>query len=298
MHMTIVVTGATGQLGAAVVRRLLELVPAGDVVASVRDPRKAERLGVQVREGDFDRPGTLARAFAGADRLLLVSTDTFDTEVKLRQHRAAVAAAVEAGVGHIVYTSITAADTNGIVLADAHQPTEQAILASGLPYTFLRNGWYLENDLGTIAGALATGTLATSSRSGRFAPAPREDYARAAATVLATDGHEGVAYELGAPVSSSYADWAATLSTATGRHIAYAEVSQEHARAGLTAAGLPAPLVTMLVSFYDALARGDFDRPGDDLTRLSGRTPATMQEFVTAAARAQPDAAQVGPVSA
>jgi len=135
----------------------------------VRDRSKAQDVGVQVREGDFDRPVTLVQAFAGADRLLLVSTDTFDNAAKLGQHRAAVAA-VEARVGHVVYTSITAADTNGIVLADAHRPTEQAILASGLPYTFLRNDWYLENDLGTIAGALATGTLATSSRGGRFAP--------------------------------------------------------------------------------------------------------------------------------
>ena len=245
---------------------------------------------MQVREGDFDRPVTLVQAFAGADRLLLVSTDTFDNAAKLGQHRAAVAAAVKARVGHVVYTSITAADTNGIVLADAHRPTEQAILASGLPYTFLRNDWYLENDLGTIAGALATGTLATSSRGGRFAPAPREDYARAAATVLATDGHEGVTYELGASASSSYADWAKALSTATGRHIAYAEVSEDQARAGLTAAGLPGPLVTMLVSFYGALARGEFDRPGEELARLSGRTPATLQDFVAAAVRPQPDA--------
>lgn len=288
--MTVVVTGATGQLGSAVVRRLLELVPADEVIASVRDRSKAQDVGVQVREGDFDRPVTLVQAFAGADRLLLVSTDTFDNAAKLGQHRAAVAAAVEARVGHVVYTSITAADTNGIVLADAHRPTEQAILASGLPYTFLRNDWYLENDLGTIAGALATGTLATSSRGGRFAPAPREDYARAAATVLATDGHEGVTYELGASASSSYADWAKALSTATGRHIAYAEVSEDQARAGLTAAGLPGPLVTMLVSFYGALARGEFDRPGEELARLSGRTPATLQDFVAAAVRPQPDA--------
>jgi len=108
--------------------------------------------------------------------------------------------------------------------------------------------------------------------------------------VLATDGHEGVTYELGASASSSYADWAKALSTATGRHIAYAEVSEDQARAGLTAAGLPGPLVTMLISFYGALARGEFDRPGEELARLSGRTPATLQDFVAAAVRPQPDA--------
>jgi len=108
--------------------------------------------------------------------------------------------------------------------------------------------------------------------------------------VLATDGHEGVTYELGASASSSYADWAKALSTATGRHIAYAEVSEDQARAGLTAAGLPGPLVTMLVSFYGALARGEFDRPGEELARLFGRTPATLQDFVAAAVRPQPDA--------
>lgn len=178
-------------------------------------------------------------------------------------HRAAVAAAVAARVGHVIYTSITAADTNGIVLADAHRPTEQAILASGLPYTFLRNDWYLENDLGTIAGALATGTLATSSRGGRFAPAPREDYARAAATVLATDGHEGVTYELGASASSSYADWAKALSNRDG--------PAHRVRRGERGSGPRRPHSSRATGSAGHHARQLLRRPGARRVRPAGR---------------------------
>jgi NAD(P)H dehydrogenase (quinone) len=281
--MTIVVTGANGQLGGAVIRHLQDKIPNDQIVASVRDPDKASGLGVEVRHGDFDRPETLAGAFAGADKLLVVSTDTFDYSLKLRQHTAAVDAAAKAGVKHIVYTSITAADTNSVVLAEAHRPTEQAIVDSGVPYTFLRNNWYFENDHGTIAGALATGTVATSSGEGRFAPALRDEYALAAAGVLATDGHQGAVYELGGAVSYSYAEWAAALATASGKSVTYAEITDEQARAGLSAAGLPGPLVEMLLSFYGALGRGEFDVPSRDLATLIGREPATLDEmFATA----------------
>lgn len=276
--MSIVVTGATGQLGRLVIRELTARgVP---VVASTRNPAAAADLGVEVRHGDFDAPDTLRTAFAGATRLLLVSTSSGSNETRAAQHIRAVEAAAEAGVGHIVYTSITAADTSRIALVRAHRPTEVAIERSGIPYTFLRNNWYLENDLGTVHGALATGTVATSSKGGRFAPAARADFARAAAAVLATDGHENTSYELGSPVAYGYPDWAAAIADVTGRDITYTEIDDEAAAAGLTAAGVPAHMVELIVDYYQALARGDLDVPNDDLVKLTGRDPVTPREFV------------------
>jgi len=284
--MTIVVTGATGQLGRAVVGHLLDRVPADRVVASVRDAAKAGDLGVEVRQADFDHPETLKAAFAGADKVLIIST-LGEEEDRLRQHRAAVKAAAEAGAGHLIYTSLTSADTSKISLARVHGPTEEAILETGIPYTFLRNNWYFENDLGTVAGALATGTVATSAKGGRFAPATRDDYAQAAAAVLATDGHENTVYELGAPVTYSYADFAAAISAAAGREITYTEVSDEQAAQGLTAAGLPGALVEVIVDFYQALSRGDLDVGSGDLAKLIGHAPTTLQEWVSGVVAAQ-----------
>jgi NAD(P)H dehydrogenase (quinone) len=176
--VTIVVTGATGQLGGAVVRHLLDRLPANEIVASVRDPRGARDLGVEVRHGDFDRPETLATAFAGASAVLIVSTPIGSTD-RIGQHTAAAHAARDAGAGRIVYTSMAAATTGRNLLAGTHERSEAAIRATGVPYTFLRNNWYLENDLGTVASALATGTIATSTQGGRFAPASYDDLARA-----------------------------------------------------------------------------------------------------------------------
>jgi NAD(P)H dehydrogenase (quinone) len=278
--MSIIVTGATGRLGRQVIEDLKTRVPADRIVGTTRNPAAAADLGVEIRHGDFDDPATLRTAFAGADRLLLVSTPSGSNETRAAQHIRAVEAAQQVGVGHLLYTSITAADTSRIALARAHRPTEEAIEATGIPYTFLRNNWYLENDLGTVHGALATGTIATSSRGGRFAPAARADYARAAAAILATDGHENTAYELGASRSYGYADWADAIAAVTGRDITYTEIDDDAAAAGLAAVGVPAHMVELVVDFYAALARGDMDVPGDDLAKLIEREPVTPREFV------------------
>lgn len=287
--MTIVVTGATGQLGGAVVRHLLERLPANEIVASVRDPRGAGDLGdlgVGVRHGDFDRPETLSTAFAGASAVLIVSTPIGSVD-RIGQHTAAAHAARDAGAGRIVYTSMTAATTGRNLLAGTHKHSEEAIRATGVPYTFLRNNWYLENDLGTVLAALATGTVATSTRGGRFAPVSYDDLAQATAEVLAGEGHENAVYELGSPVSYGYADFAEAIAAASGREITHTEVSDDQATDGLTAAGLPGGLVEVIVDFYRAVARGEYDTPTGDLAKLIGHEPVTLQEWVERVVTAQ-----------
>jgi NAD(P)H dehydrogenase (quinone) len=185
--MTIVVTGASGHLGRLVVAGLLDQgVPASQIVAAVRTPAKAAglaALGVQVREADYDRPQTVKAALADADRVLLISGS--EPGRRLEQHQAVISAARDAGVSLLAYTSIVRADTSPLLLAGEHQATEEAIAAAGLPFAFLRNGWYFENYGSAIAHAAATGTLTGGAGPGRVSAASRADFAAAAVAVLA-----------------------------------------------------------------------------------------------------------------
>ena len=183
------VTGATGQLGRLVVNGLKARVPASDIVALARTPAKAENLGVAVREADYGTPETLDRAFAGIDTLLLISSN--EVGRRTTQHRNVIEAAKKAGVKWIVYTSLLHADRSPLSLADEHLATEDALKASGIPATILRNGWYTENYTASVPGAAAGGAFIGSAGSGRISSAARADYADAAVAVLTGHGHEG-----------------------------------------------------------------------------------------------------------
>lgn len=178
--MKILVTGATGKLGTKVVETLLKTVPANQLAVSVRNPEKAEELrtrGVDVRQGDFDRPETLDTAFAGIDRLLIISADG-DNETRIRQHSNAVVAAERAGVKFIAYTSLANAKESKNFLAPTHQATEESILKTGIPYSFLRNNWYLENEISSIQGVQAGAPWVTSAGNGKVGWALQQDYAK------------------------------------------------------------------------------------------------------------------------
>ena len=208
----IVVTGATGGLGRLVVANLLGRVPAGDIVAAVRTPSKAADLasqGVHVREADYGRPATLASAFAGATRVLLISSPSLG--VRVAEHAAVIDAAKAAGVRLLAYTSVLRADTSTLLVAPDHVATERYLAGSGVPWVLLRNGWYLENRTAAIAAALDAGALLGCAGEGRIAAAARADYAEAAAAVLTTDGHVGRTYELGGDAAFTLAELAAQV---------------------------------------------------------------------------------------
>ena len=180
----IIVTGATGQLGRLVISQLLKRVPAAQIVAAVRDPAKAADLaaqGVAVRRADYTDPASLDAAFAGATKVLLISSNALGDRVP--QHRNVIDAAVRAKVGLLAYTSVLHADRSTLGLAPEHRETEDAVRASGVPYTLLRNGWYVENYTVSLGGAIAHGALAGGAGEGRIAAAARADYAEAAAVV-------------------------------------------------------------------------------------------------------------------
>ncbi|WP_328887610.1 SDR family oxidoreductase [Streptomyces sp. NBC_00316] len=285
--MSIVVTGATGELGRLVVDQLLATVPASEIAAVVRNKEKAAGLagrGVELRLADYDRPETLTAAFKAGDRVLLISGSEVGKRVP--QHTAVIDAAKAAGVAQLAYTSVLGGPDADFRLAAEHKVTEQLILDSGLPYTFLRNGWYTENYTANLAPVLEHGAVVANAGDGRVASATRADYAAAAAAALTGEGHLGKAYELSGDVAWSFAEYAAEVSKATGKEIAYKNVPAAVHQEILVGAGLPEDFAAILVDVDEAIARGLLAGTSGDLARLIGRPTTPLAETVAAAVAA------------
>lgn len=268
----IVVTGASGQLGRLVIEALLKKLPANEIVAAVRHPEKVADLaarGVQVRLADYDQPASLATAFKGADKLLLISAS--EVGRRLPQHRAVIEAAKAAGVGLLAYTSILHADVSPLPLAAEHQETEALIRASGLPAVILRNGWYSENYLAGIPAALQYGVVLGSAGEGRIASAARADYAEAAAAALMLDNQVGRIYELAGDEAYTLADLAREISQQSGKAVAYQNLPESEFKAALLGAGLPEGLATLLAESDIGASKGGLFDDGRQLSRLIGR---------------------------
>jgi NAD(P)H dehydrogenase (quinone) len=271
-HPVYAVTGASGQLGRLAVAALVARVGAAAVVAIVRDPGKAAGLfpvGVAVRQGDYDQPQELAAAFAGVERLLLISSNAIGQ--RLAQHRNAIAAARQAGVARIAYTSVLRADISPLGLAEEHRQTESALAESGLPHSLLRNGWYTENYAASIPPALAHGAFIGSARDGRIASAARIDYAEAAAVALIGDQAPRVVHELAGDASYSLAEFAAELSRQAGKTVPYVDMPEADYRGALLGAGLPEGLAVLLADSDAAAAKGALNDDSLTLSRLIGR---------------------------
>lgn len=279
----IVVTGANGQLGQLVIQSLLRSVPASQIVAAVRQPSKAAglaALGVQVREADYNRPETLDAAFAGVDKVLLISS----SEVGQRQpqHQNVIDAAARAGVKLLAYTSLLKADTSPLGLAAEHLATERALKASGLPHVLLRNGWYTENYLASVPAALAHGALIGSAGEGRIASAARADYADAAAAVLTLPDQAGKVYELAGDSAYTLAELAAELSQASGKTVPYVNLPEADFKGALLQAGLPEPIAELLANSDTGAAQGGLYDGSGQLGRLIGRPTATLATLLRA----------------
>jgi len=281
----IAITGATGQLGRLVVTSLLRTVPADQIVAAVRTPAKAAELtalGVEVREADYGQPETLASAFAGVEKLLLISSTAMG-ETRIAQHKAAIDAAKVAGVKLIAYTSILRADTSKISLAADHLATEKLIAASGIPYVFLRNGWYLENHTAALAPALQHGAILGAAGEGLFAAAARQDYAEAAAAVLTLPGQQNKVYELAGDVPYTLTQLAAEVSKQSGKAVVYQNLPAAAYEQALAGFGLPREVTAMLAQADECASRGDLNSDSADLRTLIGHPTETLAAAVTAA---------------
>jgi NAD(P)H dehydrogenase (quinone) len=280
----ITVTGATGQLGRIVIDKLLEKVPATEIIAGVRNPDKAEdlaALGVQVRLADYDQPATLKEAFTGTDKLLLISSN--EVGQRVRQHSAAIDAARYADVGLLAYTSGLHAETSPLALAAEHKATEAILRQSGLSFVLLRNGWYTENYTASIPAALEHGTLLGCAGDGHISSAARADYAEAAAAVLLLDDQEGRVYELAGDFAYTMTELADEVTKQTGKKMIYKDVPETEYKSVLVSAGLPEGLAALLAdSDMGASKNGLFD-DSRQLSKLIGRPTTTLSESVAAA---------------
>jgi NAD(P)H dehydrogenase (quinone) len=277
------ITGATGKLGSAVVEILLKTVPPGQLAVSVRNPEKAEGLrsrGVEIRQGDFDHPDTLDTAFVGIDRLLIISTDTGNTEERIRQHTNAVTAAERNGVKFIAYTSVVNASESKLFLAPSHRATERAILKTGIPYSFLRNNWYLENEISNIQGVLAGAPWVTSAGNGRVGWALQQDYAEAASEVLSGKGHENTIYELSGKLWTQE-ELVSALGAVLGKEVPVQQVDDATYADIMKGAGVSDFLIPMLVNIQKDIREGTLEVESNDFEKLLRRPVTPINEALS-----------------
>jgi NAD(P)H dehydrogenase (quinone) len=274
---TLMVTGASGHLGRIAVEQLLAR-GATKIVAGTRDPAKLADLaarGVDVRRLDFDDATTLAPAFAGIERILLVSTDAVGRRGD--QHKVAVDAMAAAGIGHIVYTSAPAARPNADAgLAPEHYWTEVAIASTGVNFTILRNHMYAENNLMSAGQAIASGQLFGLAGDRGTAYVARPDAARAAAGALLNANGKTIE-EVTGPEPVTNVALAALLTRLSGKPVNSVVLQPDQLRHGMLAAGLPTPLVEVLIAFQVDATRGHHAIVTDTVERYSGRKPATLE---------------------
>ncbi|AZO23018.1 MULTISPECIES: SDR family oxidoreductase [unclassified Mesorhizobium] len=290
MTETLLVTGASGHLGRAVINHLLDAqkVAPANIVATTRNPENLAdlaALGVVVRAADFDDPASLENAFKGADRVLIVSTGELDlrSDRRLRQHQAAVAAAKAAGVSHLLYTSMPNPEPiSPVLFAGDHYGTEQAIKASGIPHTIFRNSWYQENLFLALPHAISSGKWYSSAADGRIAHGARDDMAAAIAAGLASGSKESQIYTLTGPQAYTTKEIAALVSEVTGKPLEVIQVPDEALTEGVKAAGLPEDFARIIVSFDANTRSGRIGMVTDTVETLSGRKPQTLKQFLEA----------------
>lgn len=290
---TLFISGAAGKLGRLVVEQLLARGYQGKIIAGTRDPGKlADLKGVEVRQADFTDEEGLVKALAGVDKMLLISTDALGT--RLAHHQTAVAAAKRAGIKEIAYTSMPAPEQpSAITFAPEHLGTEEAVKASGIPYTILRMTWYTENLLGSLPGVLASGKWYTSAAGGRTGYVSRLDCAKAAAGALLVPASNKT-YTVTGPAAVSNADVAVIASKLTGKPIEVVNVDDASLAAGARAAGVPDFVVDNFIVPFDRNTReGKVNFATDAVETLWGEKPQSVEAFLAAnkAALAAPAAA-------
>jgi NAD(P)H dehydrogenase (quinone) len=288
MTDTIFVTGASGHLGRAIIDHLLgaQGVPAARVIAGSRSPEKLSDLaakGVTVRKADFDHPAGLEQAFGGAGTVLIISTDALDgAGTRLRQHKAAIAAAAKAGAKRIAYTSLPDPETSKVTFAPDHLHSEEAVKATGLPYLIFRNNWYQENLLMALPQAVASGQWYSSAGDGRIPHAARNDIAAAIAGALANPPPVSTTYTLTGSEALTTEEVAALASGILGKTVQVVHVTDEQLAGGMKAAGVPEPFIPTLVSFDATTRTGGLATVTSDLEKLSGRKPQPLAAFLEA----------------
>jgi NAD(P)H dehydrogenase (quinone) len=281
--MTIGISGASGQLGRGTTDLLLERVEPDELVLVTRTPEQLDAYaarGAQARRGDYDDPAALREAYQGVETLLLISGA--DIGRRVAQHTEAIAAAKEAGVQRIAYTSIVnPTEANAAAAAPEHRGTEEALRASGLEWTMLRNGIYGDLTAGGLQQSIAAGQHVFNSGDGAVSYVTRADCAAAAAAVLTDHAHAGKAYDVTGPAALSGYDLAALASEVSGKQVEATAVDDETFVSILVEhAGLPEPIAQFLASFGRAAREGQLDLVSGDFEQLTGRAPADFRTLL------------------
>jgi NAD(P)H dehydrogenase (quinone) len=281
----IAITGATGHLGLATIQALAAKIAPSDIVAVVRDPQKAAETlpqGLTVRTGDYEDPAALLAAFQGVDTVLLISTSELEYDVRMRQHRNVIDAAKQAGVRHVVYTSVVnPSPSSAFGASPGHFATEEYLRASGLTYTVFRNTLYLDIVPMLVGeGTLPSGKLYASAGDGKVSYGLRAEMGEALANVLAGQGHDNKVYDIAPSPAYSFQDLAATLSEVTGQPVEYVPVSGEDIAAAMRQHQVPQPFIDLTVGMNQAMKGGEFNTPNDTLEKLLGRKPTDLKTYL------------------
>lgn len=280
---TIMVTGASGHLGQLVTEELIAKYK-GKVIAGTRNTDKLQNFrekGLEVRKVDFNDVEGLPSAFKGVDKLFIISTDSLAIPgERLRQHQNAVKAAKAAGVKHIVYTSLNNPDKVKIFFGPDHKGTEDAIIASGLEYTILRNNWYAQNLDGGIKHALETGELVTSTGDGKVGFITREDCAHVAVAALMNGDLHRTVLDITNEQSVSYPEIAKMLSEISGKEIKFKNVSRAEIEKGLSAMGLPSFVVELFGTYEQTVHDQQLDITNNIVRELTGKSPTSLKDYL------------------
>jgi len=292
--MTLIVTGASGNFGRGAVAGLLKQVPARELILVSRSPDSLAdyaRQGAQVRRGDFDDAASLASAFAGGHKMLMISA--MRVGKRIGPHTNAIEAAVKAGVQHIVYTSSIGADPDNPSLAVRdHRVTEEVLRKSGITWTALRNSQYSDAIVEAAAPiAIASGRWDSSAAEGLIAPVVRQDCIDSAVAVMTSSGHENTVYNITGPDLLSYRDIAGIIAEVSGKPIRFEAVSDEQMYAVFDGMGIPREPVDDLVvggvpwcsddmvSYERSIREGRFAVKTDNVLKLAGHPPQALRVF-------------------
>ncbi len=283
--MKIGVSGASGHLGNAVVSELLQRGGGHEIVAITRTPEKVA-APTQGRFGDYDRPESLKEAYAGLDRLLIITTVAPEPGKRGAQNVAAIDAAVKAGVKHIVFMSaVGTRQEEEPARGASYWRGEQHLIATAPAWTILRMNFYAEAFVQLAQAALRQGVLAGLAEN-RAAFVARDDVAAAAAGILVGDGHAGAIYNATGPERLSGAERAAVISEIAGQPVAFRVITEDELRAGLTRAGLPAGVINIVTGIQASFAAGAFDILTGDVERLGDRSPKPLRDVLAGALKA------------
>ncbi|GAB3579977.1 SDR family oxidoreductase [Hymenobacter daeguensis] len=281
----IAITGATGHLGLATIKALAAQIAPSEIVAVVRDPQKAANTlpqGVAVRQGDYNDPAALLTAFQGVETVLLISTSELEYEARLREHKNVIDAAKQAGVRHLIYTSVVnPSPESAFGASPSHFATEEYLKSSGLAYTIFRNTLYLDIIPMLVGeGTLPSGKLYSSAGDGKVSYALREEIAQALANVLTSEGHDNQIYDIAPGPAYSFQDIASGLSEVTGQPVEYAPVSDEEIAASLREHQVPEPFINLLLGMSKAMKEGEFDAASGTFEQLLGRKPTDLKTYL------------------